>query len=253
MTLKLKLKNLDDVDESIHSLYKEVNGEFLLQVEGLEDNNAGDNNSDAISKMEAKISKLFKEKSDLKKQLSEKDEKLKEHHKADNNYKALYEQAEREIESLKSENSDLMDKNKNLIDGSRKEKLQSKISDIASNLSGEKSSLMKLVLEKRLSHNEDGDIVVLDESGQPSKLTIDQLQDEIKSNDLYSGLIVATKAQGGGSVGNNRVPVKKENEFKRDRDSRLERMSSYHKSNSIDNLTDGLAEENNKNKDPLIQ
>lgn len=77
-------------------------------------------------------------------------------------------------------------------------------SRLASQVFGEQADVMLHHVEKRLKveYTEDGPKTrVLDESGQPSALNLDELANELKSAPRFAPFVVATKATGSGAQG----------------------------------------------------
>ena len=78
---------------------------------------------------------------------------------------------------------------------------------LAAKLFGDRSELLQVHVESRLKteFTEDGPkIRVLDAMGQPSALSLDELYEEIKTDDRFAPFVVASRASGGGATGGNK-------------------------------------------------
>ena len=200
MSLLFKRESLEGLDESLHSLYQEKDGAFILIVEGA----VGE---DDVKGLKANNEALLSEK---KEQQRLKDEA---------------EKARLESERLAQE--ELARKNGNLeaIENSWREKLANRENELteklrsyeqrnyeltvgrqAQELAGElaKPNAQRLLakeIKERLTLDENGNIRVLDLQGKPSALTIDELKAELRADPTYQDIIVINNASGGGATG----------------------------------------------------
>jgi hypothetical protein len=83
-----------------------------------------------------------------------------------------------------------------------REKCETKALEIANQIANGPNEAMLLSghIVKRLSHS-DGSFTVLDASGNPSVMKMDNLKEEFNSNDLYSSLLKGNQSSGGGAAG----------------------------------------------------
>ena len=200
--LKLRIKSLDDVDESLQSLYKADGDEFVLKVDGLPD----------VSKLKSAKDHEVDERKRIKKEYSE--------------LNAKYEALEAEVEANKDENSrgkgdtEALDKSwrakvqkledthaakvKSLEGNLNSILVDNKALEIASEISvkGSESVLMPHIKSRLAVEEIDGKFVtvVKDAEGKPSALTLDELKAEINSNTGFAPILAGSQASGGSAV-----------------------------------------------------
>ena len=199
--LKAILENLDGVDENLQSFYTEKDGQYHLQVDGLEDTGAlkraKDHEKTARQDAERKAS-------ELQAQLEEVNQKLSGLNDETNRKNGDVEALERSWqEKLTKREGELQGKIDSLS-GNLNEMLVDNVAiKMASELAVEGSSGVLLPhIQKRLATDErDGKLttIVLDNSGKPSATTLDELREEISSAAAFAPVIVGSKASGGGA------------------------------------------------------
>jgi len=196
--LKKKIAKIEDVLEKYRGLYTEQeDGTFLL-----DDEIVGDGDT---SGMKANNEKLLAEKRRLQ---EEKDELIKQAAAAkedDLGAKGEYEKLlALKTESWETELATEKKKNETLIEAVKKEKRESMVSEIATELAGDKAALLTPHLANRVQVEADGDgfkVTILDINGNPSTMTKEQLGEEFKNNELFSGAILGRQSSGGGAGG----------------------------------------------------
>jgi hypothetical protein len=79
--------------------------------------------------------------------------------------------------------------------------LASELDALATNLAGDNSVLIKPHLKSRLIVNEDFSIKVLDQVGNESTMTTEQLLEEFKSSEVFAPILKSRGSSGGGANG----------------------------------------------------
>lgn len=203
MSLKLVLDSLDGVDEATQKLYKEKDGKFHLQVDGLPDV-AG--YEDRIGKMDAKITELLDEKKAASKRAEEAEEAARkaaaEKATKDGDVDALNESWQKKYDKLQAKyDTDLGNAN-TIIE---KTNSRAKAVELASTLAVEGSSdvLLPHILGRVKTEIKNGEAttVVLDADGKPSAQSLKELGEEIANDKRFAPLIVGSRASGGGANG----------------------------------------------------
>lgn len=187
--------------------YKEVPGEngaassFMLDIEGDEDvgalKRAKDHEKQArldaekkVGEAQAKIDKIEAdaEKARLKALRDGGDIEALE-----KSWKAKADKAERDA---KAESQALRDKVSNTM-------LKGKALEIATQISTIPDVILPLIKDRLRVEEVDGEFItsVLDVKGQPSAMTIEELQKEFVDNPKFSSIIIGSKASGGGAGG----------------------------------------------------
>ena len=197
--LKFKLKNLDGLDDATKALYKEVNGEFILDIEGLDNQNDADKAAKDLEAMKNKneelLDELKKNKRDKKILEDEKQKKEDDKNTKDGNFEALYKSAQEKIVEKEDSIKKMIDKNNQSL-------IKSKVTTMAAKLcDGMNVSLIEPHIRSRFGVNEQGEIQILDASGQPSVTTQEELEKEFQSNEAFAPIIKGTSASGGGASG----------------------------------------------------
>lgn len=203
MKLKYKLKTLEGLEENIKVLYTEVNGEFVLSVEGMDDGDKGDKNNDAKAKeLEAILKKnqeLLDELKTNKRTRQELEAKQKQDqedkHKADGNFEALLNSANEKIAEKETYIKSMVDKNNASLIDTTVMTMAAKLCD------GSNVALIKPHIKSRLGVNEKGEVQILNSSGEPTVSTQEDLINEFQQNKDYSPIVRGTQSSGGGASG----------------------------------------------------
>lgn len=207
MALKAVLEKLDGVPESLRSEYKEQDGKFYLDIDGLDDHHgvgalkrAKDYEKEDARKAKEKVTTLT---ADLEKAQNDLTELRKNGiPKADvdaleNSYKEKYGKKEKELTDQIATLTGSLEKH--LLDGSAT-KLAAEIAA--------KPEYVDLILphirnRMKLEDGEGGAHVVrvLDKDGKPSAANVEDLKKELLGNKAFAAILTGSKAAGGGANG----------------------------------------------------
>lgn len=202
--LKLEADKIDDIPEPFRGAYEEKDGKFRLKVDGLEDTSALKRAKDHEKEERKKAAERARQ---LEEQLAEMRIKLEgdeaERLKKSGDIEAINKSWQEKLSKKTGELSDQLSARDNLI---RKLTVGSTAQAIASEIAvpGSAKALMPHI-EGRLSMElRDGQpaVVVLDASGKPSAMTVEEFKAEIAADPAFAPLIVASKASGAGGTGN---------------------------------------------------
>ena len=196
MSLTYKIASLDDVDESLRNLYEEKDGEFVLKVAGLPE-------QEDVSGLKANYARLMDEKKEqqrLAREAQAETDRLAEEAARKNGDIATLEASwqakfqEREAQLL-AEAKSHQDKVLKLTVGSEAQKLAQKLAVQGS------SDVLLPHIKHRLYLKDDGSVGVLDSQGGLSAATIDDLEKEFRTNAAFKPLLAADCGSGGGATG----------------------------------------------------
>lgn len=201
MALKLNITNDEyaTLDDAVKGLYEADGDNFKLAVDGLEDTGALKRAKDR----EAQLAKEEKKRADeLQAQL---DEIAAREADADKDQK----RKKGDIEALEKSWKETADKRERAaldkLDNLKKQMENLLVGNVAQSIASELFTVPEAMtdfVQKRLRAEFDGDVPttrVLDSNGQPSAATIDDLRKELLANPKLSGILVASKASGGGA------------------------------------------------------
>lgn len=196
MALKLKLKKAqyDKLSDELKNEYKEQDGEYVLDVDGIEDTGALKRARDR-EKQRADDAEAERD------ELRESNRKL-EAGKAGDVTK-LTKKYETDAATAKAESDAAIAKRDGFITKQLKNGLAA---TIAGALNPKAPKVFIPHLESRITVDLTGDepkVVILDKDGKPSKLTAEELQQEFVANKDFAGMIVGSKASGGAGATNN--------------------------------------------------
>lgn len=200
MKLKFKLKTLEGLDDSIKALYTEVNGEYVLSVEGMDDGDKGDDAKtkeiEAILKKNQELLDELKSNKRTRQELEAKQKQdLEDKHKADGNFEALLKSAEEKIAEKESYIKSMVDKNNQSLINTTVMTMAAKLCD------GSNVSLIRPHIKGRLGVNEKGEIQILNASGEPTVSTQEDLINEFQQDKDYASIVRGTQSSGGGASG----------------------------------------------------
>lgn len=201
MSLKLNITNDEHatLDDAVKALYEADGDNFKLAVDGLEDTGALKRAKDRVA-LEAKEAK---ERADrLEAELQEIRDR-----EADADKEGLRKKGD--LASLEKSWKDTADK-RVAAEAAKVESLKKQmenllVGNVAQSIASELFTVPEAMtdfVQKRLRAEFDGDVPttrVLDSNGQPSAATIDDLRKELLANPKLSGILVASKASGGGA------------------------------------------------------
>jgi len=190
--LKFELDTLEGVDETVAALYEQKGDKFRLKVEGID---PADELKEALRK-EREDRKAAKERADaLEREARERaDEDARKRGDSEALEKSWQEKlSKREVElqnEIKARDARLTE----LTVGTTAQAIGAELA-----MQGSAAVVTKLVRE-RLRY-EDGKVIVLDNHGMPSALTLDELKKEFREDPAIAPLIQGSKASGGGAGG----------------------------------------------------
>lgn len=204
MALKAILESLDGLPDEIKSEYKKGDdGKYHLDVEGLDDHPGVGALKRAKDYEKAERQKLAKQLSDLQAQLDalieERDGILKgaipksDVEKLENSYK----------EKLARREKELSDQINALTSNLQTMLVDNVAQSIASKISTAPELILPHIKARLKAEFNEGKAVtrVLDKDGNPSALSIEDLQKEILANPVFAPIIIGSKASGSGAEG----------------------------------------------------
>ncbi len=154
MSLPFKIKSLNDVAESLRSLYKEVEGGFVLDVDGVE-------SKEDVEKLQATLQKERQAAKDLKSKVDELSKKIQK--PGDTDPSAQLQAALKELEEQKNKLTETKGRLHSKV-------LESEISAAIGETKGNQKILAKLIKDNlKVVEDESGQmkVVVVDENGNP--------------------------------------------------------------------------------------
>lgn len=193
MKYKISKQEFDALSDDVKALYK-VNGDnYVIHIEGMPDVSAIQSQLDELKGALADAEKKKKDAED--KAELEKQSKLKK----SGDVTALEESYNAKIAKMEAEHKELVSGLKkklsdNIVGGA--------VSSLASKLCGEDAMLIEPFIKNRVSLDDDtGSLRILDEKGNPSASTIEDLEKEIRANDKFAKIINAGSSSGtGGNI-----------------------------------------------------
>ncbi|CDH23180.1 hypothetical protein [Xenorhabdus bovienii] len=196
----LTKEEFDALTDEQKAMYKENNGKYQLQIEGMPE-------IPDVSGLQRKVDELLSEKKSEQEKRRQAEEAAK---------KAAEEQARKngDIESLeKSWSEKLTAREKELLaqledkDSNLRTLLVDNVAQfLATKLAGDSAQLLMPHIKSRLIV-EEGKTRVIDAEGKPSALTIDDLEKEFRSNKLFAPVVIGSKATGTAGDGQSRSTV----------------------------------------------
>lgn len=197
MALKYEIETLDGLDDTIKALYqKNEDGKFTLAVDGLP--KADNTLSERLAKLEANNRDLLGE----KKAAKEEAERIKlEAAKKGGDIEALEKSWQEKYMSAESAKNLEVEQYKKMVSGLT---VGAAAATIAADVFGANAELMMHHVNARLGYEVvDGQprVRVLDLTGKPCALTVDELKNEFKASAKFAPFVVATRASGAGAHG----------------------------------------------------
>lgn len=198
--LKKILESLDDLDEALHKYYeKKADGKYHLKLENDDAEplrRARDHEKEQRQEAERKL----KEEQDKNKDL---EEKLKKNRPSSGNadLDALERSWQEKLDAQKAEQDATIAE---LRTGLSKQTVESVATEMAAELAGENAFLLLPHIKSRLRPElKEGvpSVRVLSESGEPSAMTVEELQKEFFTSDRFKSIVVTNNASGGGARG----------------------------------------------------
>lgn len=194
MALKKKItkEKFEKLSDELKKEYKEKDGDYILDLEGEEDTGAlkraKDREKERADEAEAKVKELTK--------------KLESDIDLDARKKGDIETLEKSWAKKVEEAEKTANEKINKLAANLKSTL---IDNESGKLAGEISKapkIMQKLIKERLAVDLDGEnpvVKILDASGKPSALTLDELKKEFVDNKDYADIIIASKASGSGT------------------------------------------------------
>lgn len=191
MKRKLNKEEFEKLSEAMKAEYEEKNGAYFAKIEDEDEalealRLAKKNESDSHSATKARLKELQDKLDEL---TNEGSRKRGDVEALENSWKEKFTKRETE----------LLDENTKLRSGVSKSTRDSITGQIAAKISNT-PTLMKRVLDERVSVEFIEGVAttrVLDATGKPSALTIEDLEKEILANKEYAPIIIASRASGG--------------------------------------------------------
>lgn len=198
MSLKFKLDSLDGLDESVAAMYEAKNGAYFLKVDGMPKDSEAD-------KLRNQVESLMEEKKRAKAQAKEAEELARkaaeEKARANEDYETLAASLQSRIDDEVANHGVTKEELSKIRQRDADKALDIASADLAGQLAdGANAKILQRFVRDRLRFEDDG-IKITDSDGNLTVSTLDDLAKEFKSNDMFSGLIVATKGDGGGASG----------------------------------------------------
>lgn len=195
MTIKFKLSKdeYSKLTDEQKALYKEQGESYQLVVDGMPE-------IPDVSGLQKKVDELLSEKKaeQEKRRLAEESAK-----------KAAEEQARKngDIEALEKSWKEKLDKTVEDLSGKLKEKdgalstllVDNVAQSLATKLAGDSAPLIMPHIKQRLAVD-GGKTRIIDANGQPSALTVEDLEKEFRANEVFAPVIIASRAQGTGGA-----------------------------------------------------
>lgn len=211
--LQYKLETLDDLDESLKSLYEEKDGAYFLKVDGV------------VPKYHA--DKILGEKAELKTRLDSIEQARLE---AEAERQRIEEQARidslkknGDIESLEkswaerlqAREAELLQQIQEKNEALYKETVEVKALNIAGAIKESARPLAMGYIKSRLRLGDDGIVRVVDEQGNLTASTIEEFKESLKTNPMFQDIVIVNTNSGGGvpGLGFGGGAAKKPNEY----------------------------------------
>lgn len=201
---KIDKATYDALSADLKAVYKEVNGEYLLQADDAAELLAAkQRETERAQEAEAEAQRLRDEKKAADDAVAAAAEKAKlDKAKADGDMSALEQSYQQKLADQKKEQDA---ENKRLRGLLESVTVDAQAATLAAEISTV-PELMQPLIRKRLQSDFSGDTVivrVLDAEGKPSAANIDNLKQEFVANPKFASIIKASNASGGSANGNN--------------------------------------------------
>ena len=214
MTLQYELEKLDDLDETTQQFYEQADdGKYRLKVEGVptQPDPEAEKLKEEVERYKKKHAEAEKHRKDQEKAAREAAEKAA---KNSGDLEALEKSWQEKLDNSLAEKDQELTKYQQMVSQMT---VGSTATSLAAELFGEDAETLKYLVEKRLSYEvKEGapQVRVLDENGQLSAMTLDDLKNEFKNSKRLAKFVVGSRASGGGPPGGKSGGVvKKFNEY----------------------------------------
>jgi len=214
MALPYKIEKLEDVSEGFRGEYKETDGGFILDVNGVVADDEVGGLKSALQKERSNAKTAAKEAERFKNEVSElrteRDELL-DSSGTDAERQRIKDSYDRKIESAKRdherENEQLSGRLKSRDTMIERLTADNRAEAMASRLAVDNDSrpILKKLIRERLrvtidDEAEDPTLVILDSKGKETELKIEDLETEILADKTFARLVTDTKGGGGGGT-----------------------------------------------------
>jgi len=212
--LKKTLESLEGVDESLHSYYEESeSGGFRLKIDGDEEDRFKQKHQEAekhrknaekqAQELQARLDQIEEEQRLAREEADKK--KAKDSNDWESYEKSLREQHTKALTKLQDESEQkintLMNQVKSMTAGTAASDMANKLA-----IDSHAAENIRDYVSSRLSVDTSGDkprVVVMDTEGNPTALTLDEFEAEVREMPRFQHVISGSKASGGGASGGN--------------------------------------------------
>lgn len=201
MALQYEIEKLDDLDETMQQFYEQADdGKFRLKVEGVPAKSDPDAEryKEEAERYKKKHAEAEKHRKDQEKAAREAAEKAA---KNSGDLEALEKSWQEKLDNSLAEKDQELTKYQQMVSQMT---VGSTATSLAAELFGEDAETLKYLVEKRLSYEvKEGEpqVRVLDENGQLSAMTLDDLKNEFKNSRRLAKFVVGSRASGAGPAG----------------------------------------------------
>lgn len=199
--IEFKAEKIDELPESVQELYEKTDDGFQLKVSGIPEPEKID-----VSGLKSKVDELLSETKAAKKKAREAADEAEnarlEAAKKGNDTEALNKSWVDKYSSRETELQDQINKLTSTVVSLTSGQTATEIaSEIA--LQGSANVLLPHIERRLKTEYREGQphTIVLDDNGQPSAMTVDELKKEFQRSEAFAPLIVGTKANGAGRTG----------------------------------------------------
>lgn len=150
--------------------------------------------AESNSGLKSKVDELLGEKKSASQKAREAEERLareaEQRAKEQNDYKSLFESSKQKTEEFEQKYTELKN-------GILQEKVNTAAMSISAELAdGNNAKILSEFVKRRITYN-DGQMIVLDEAGNPTVSTISDLKKEFTASGMFDSLLRQSKANGG--------------------------------------------------------
>lgn len=197
----LTKEEFDALTDEQKAFYKESGGNYQLQIEGMPE-------IPDVSGLQKKVDELLSEKKSEQEKRRQAEEAAKKAAEDQARKNGDIESLEKSwAEKLKARESELLAQLQEKDASLRTLLVDNVAQTLATKLAGDAAPLIMPHITSRLSV-EEGKTRVIDANGHPSAFTIDDLEKEFRSNQLFAPVIIGSKATGtGGEGGKGKLPA----------------------------------------------
>lgn len=188
MTLKNKVKSIEEVDEKYRDLYKkESDGSFVLDVDGVED----------VTGLKNALSSERQAAEDARRKAREAADELA---RAKGDIPALEESWKSKVSEARKEGTKRIEQ---LTRSLEKATVEHAARELATKLAPSATALLLPHIRPRLAMEVGADdtpiVRILDQAGKPSAASLTDLENEFKANKDFAAVITGSRASGGGT------------------------------------------------------